>query len=146
MDKLTLLSNFITSIVNESSESVEAGEAAMREYIKQKSKFVLNRKNSALVEFAQKAEKFKADLLEYIQQNGGEHPIRLDGEKVLVNGTVVGFIKNDLPNTDDPDAWEAQMNGGMNFISADGKFSKEFNDVADLFKFIATQYLGGQHA
>lgn len=59
-----------------------------------------------------------------------EEPIRIQGDKVFVDGKQQGFIQTDYADED----------SGINFIEEGGKFSKEFDDVSDLFKFLIQRY------
>ncbi|WAX21669.1 hypothetical protein [Stenotrophomonas phage RAS14] len=61
-----------------------------------------------------------------------ESPIRLKGDKVIVNGKEVGMIQTDY----------ADFDSGINFIESDGKFSKEFEDAEQLFRFLIDRYNG----
>lgn len=63
-----------------------------------------------------------------------ESPIRLKGDKVLVNGKEVGMIQTDYEDFD----------SGINFIESDGRFSKEFADAEQLFRFLLDRYNGNQ--
>lgn len=75
-------------------------------------------------------ESFKQNLLEY--GRGTEAPVTMEGDFVVVNGKRVGRVQTDLSDFD----------SGINFTSAEGDFSKEFNTAEDLFAFIAQRYLG----
>ena len=65
-------------------------------------------------------------VLEFI----GDSAIKLDGDDVLVQGKKVGQVKSDADDVE----------GGINFVSAEGNFSKEFDSIEDLYKFIAQRY------
>lgn len=56
--------------------------------------------------------------------------IQLDGNDVMVGGKKVGTIKSDVKD----------MESGINFVSDDGKFSKEFDDVESLYGFISDRF------
>jgi hypothetical protein len=73
------------------------------------------------------SEAFLQQLLEFI---GEDSPIRLDGDNVLVKGKKVGVIKNDLNDID----------SGINFVTVDGTFSKEFDTAEELYKFLMQRY------
>lgn len=52
--------------------------------------------------------------------------IKLNGDDILINGKLVGHLKYDLND----------MNGGVNFVSADGRMSKEFEGLQDLYGYL----------
>lgn len=84
-----------------------------------------------LKEAAQKKvvfESFKNNLMESL----GGSPISMDGDFITVNGKRVGRVETDMNDFD----------SGINFISVEGDFSKEFNTAEELFTFISTKYLG----
>jgi hypothetical protein len=115
MENKEQLVDFIDAVVNEE----DSNESLARESIINKTKSIIaSWKKSAVLEAA---------LREFI---GDDSPIRLNGDDVLVNGKVVGRIKNDL----------SEMDSGINFISADGKFSKEFEDVGSLYQFLMSKF------
>jgi hypothetical protein len=60
----------------------------------------------------------------------GDSQIKLDGDDVMVSGKKVGRVKIDHDD----------MASGIDFISVDGKFSKEFDDMESLYSFIATRF------
>lgn len=65
-----------------------------------------------------------------IQEFTGNNPIKLKGDDVFVNGKQVGTIDVDL----------GDFNAGISFITSDRKFSKEFDDMESLYKFLADRY------
>ena len=82
-------------------------------------------------------EKQREVIKEYINQKSkkvleftGDSAIKLDGDDVLVHGKKVGQVKSDA----------SDMDSGINFVSADGKFSKEFDDVESLYGFISDRF------
>lgn len=125
MDKLEHLKRFITAVATGDDATVEE---AFHAYSKMKSKDILQSAKSNLLESHKKFAEFKRQLLEYI----GDEPIALDGEKVLVNGKIVGRVSVD----------HEDMESGINFTTMDGQFSKEFDDVEALFQYLHAQYLG----
>lgn len=133
MDKNEFLAAFINAVVNEDDE---ASQAHLREYVKARSRDILNSKRSRLVESLALFEDFKRRLFEYMEDS----PIQHNGDRILVNGQVVGRLAPVELNYDSEE--DMARDGGINFISADGKFSKEFISVEDLYKFLAAQYLG----
>lgn len=52
--------------------------------------------------------------------------IKLNGDDVVINGKVVGHLKYDLED-------EA---GGLNFVSEDKRFSKEFDSLEDFYSYL----------
>ena len=78
-------------------------------------------------------ESVKVKMLREMFEDDIESPIKiLRDSSVVVNGKRVGVVQTDL---EDPDS-------GIDFITDDGKFSKEFIDVDALFKFLRERYLG----
>ena len=70
--------------------------------------------------------KWKSQVNEFI----GDGAIKLNGDDVLVNNKVVGHLKYDLND----------MNGGINFVSSDNRFSKEFTSMEELYAYVAKTY------
>lgn len=126
MNKSELISEFINKVV---SGDKEAARAAFSEYCNAKAKTIAEGDTTKLLEREEKFNTFKRQLLEF---GGDDAPIQLQGDNVLINGKVVGRIVNDLEDFD----------AGINFVAADGKFSKEFNTAEDLFKYLSQQFLG----
>lgn len=62
-----------------------------------------------------------------------ESPIRLQGDRVFVDGKEVGVIQSDVTDFD----------SGINFIEAGGRFSKEFEEIQSLFDFLIQRYSRG---
>lgn len=56
--------------------------------------------------------------------------IQLNGDDVLINGKKVGELKYDL----------SDMAGGLNFVSEDRRFSKEFPDIKSLYRYLMQTY------
>ena len=78
-------------------------------------------------------ESVKVKMLREMFEDDIESPIKiLRDSSVVVNGKRVGVVQTDLEDFD----------SGINFITDDGKFSKEFIDVDALFKFLRERYLG----
>lgn len=65
-------------------------------------------------------------ILEYT----GDSKIKFDGDDVLVGGKVVGQVKIDHDDTE----------SGINFVSSDGKMSKEFADMEALYGFLSDRF------
>lgn len=65
-------------------------------------------------------------VLEFI----GDSQIKLDGDDVMIAGKKVGMVKIDHDD----------MDSGIDFVSADGKFSKEFNDMESLYGFLSDRF------
>ena len=62
-----------------------------------------------------------------------DSPVKLNGDRVIVNGKEVGTIQTD------PTDFES----GINFIEQGGAFSKEFNTVEEIFAFLIDRYTKG---
>jgi hypothetical protein len=60
----------------------------------------------------------------------GDSSIQLRGDDVNINGKKVGEIKSDARD----------MDSGINFVSDDGKFSKEFEDIEQLYAFLSDRF------
>lgn len=60
----------------------------------------------------------------------GTGPIQLNGDDVVVNGKVVGHLKYDLND----------MEGGLNFESADKRFSKEFSSLEEMYSYLTKTF------
>lgn len=60
----------------------------------------------------------------------GTGPIQLNGDDVVVNGKVIGHLKYDLND----------MEGGLNFESADKRFSKEFSSLEEMYSYLTKTY------
>lgn len=56
--------------------------------------------------------------------------IQLNGDDVVINGKVVGHLKYDLNDEE----------GGLNFVSEDKRFSKEFDSAPELFAYLTRTY------
>ena len=69
----------------------------------------------------------EAVLREFTGENS---PIRLKGDDVFVKGKLVGHIVNDLNDLD----------SGIVFQSADGKFKKEFDTIRDVYSFLLKHF------
>lgn len=67
-----------------------------------------------------------------LNEFGGDSPIRMEGDKVFVNGKQVGFIENDINN----------LNSDIVFKEEDGE-SLKFHSAETLYQYIAHKYLGG---
>lgn len=120
MGNRDLITTFLNSIVNNDED---AAKAAFSQYCNDKAK-VMGRTEKIMERF----DNFKVSLLEY----SVDEPIHMEGDKILVNNKLVGHVKVDL----------SDMDSGIDFVSDDGTFSKEFNTAEDLFSFLAQRYLG----
>jgi len=69
----------------------------------------------------------KETLKEFTGENS---PIKLKGDDVYVSGKLVGSITNDL----------SDINKGILFTSADGKFKKEVNTIREMYAFLLKHY------
>lgn len=121
MKNSELIATFLNNVV---SGDAEAAKAAFSAYCNNKAKAIGN--SAKIVEHV---EQFKKTLLEF---GNDETPLRMEGDKIIVNNKMVGRIQYDV------DDWE----GGINFISDDGTFSKEFNSAEELFSFLSKKFLG----
>jgi hypothetical protein len=121
MKNSELIATFLNNVV---SGDAEAAKAAFSAYCNHKAKTIGNS-----TKIMERVEQFKSTLLEF---GNDEVPLRLEGDKVLVNNKPVGRIQYDMDDFD----------GGINFISDDGKFSKEFHSAEDLFSYLSQQFLG----
>ena len=125
MNNSELIAEFINSVAKGDSE---AARAAFSTYCNNKAKGIASA-DAKLTEHAERFNQFKKTLLEY---GNDETPLRMEGDKIFVNNKLVGRIQT---NMDDFDA-------GIDFVSDDGSFSKEFETAEDLFKFLSQKYLG----
>lgn len=123
MDK-TVLTDFINKVA---SNDYDAAKALFADYCNAKAKSIATDK--AVMERLENFSGFKRTLREF---GNDDAPIRLDGDNILVNNKIVGRVHVDLND----------MDGGVNFISDDGTFSKEFNTAEDLFAFLSQRFLG----
>ena len=129
MDNKEQLYKFVDAIIN---DDLEAAKLSFHSFSVDKTKTILGLQQSAPIEpTVSEAEEifegFKQKLVEFI---GDDSPIRLDGDYVLVKGKKVGMLKNDLNDLD----------SGINFVTLDGSFSKEFDSAEDLYKFLMQRY------
>lgn len=123
----------------------EQSDAAFREYSQTKSHELIHNTELQSKIIKEKAVYAKIGAM-LLREFNANDPIQMDGQYVVVNGKRVGTVTTNTDEVDpnDPDyenKWE-QSQSGINFTSIDGKFSKEFNDIASLYRFISTQYLG----
>ncbi len=91
--------------------SPEALHEIFKEFVTVKSKEVL----------------YPETLTEFV---GEDSPVKLKANEVFVNGKKVGMLKND-PN---------DMEGGINFTTIDGKYSKEFDSIQHLYRFLIKNF------
>lgn len=120
-----LIAEFINKLV---AGDTDAARSAFSQYCNAKAKAIHAGENK-LLERMEMFNEFKRTLLEF---GGDDSPIQLDGDNVLIKGQPVGRIENDLNDFD----------AGINFVAADGSFSKEFHTAEELFKFLSQKYLG----
>lgn len=146
-----IISTFVTNVLTGDSE---AARAAFSAYCNDKAKSIGQERK-----LNERLESLKVALLEYgvnynaqtVSGHGGrvtsgqptpaatkttstkaEPDLSMEGDKIIVNGKQVGRIQYDM------DDWE----GGINFISDDNTFSKEFSSAEELFKFLSQRFLG----
>jgi hypothetical protein len=126
MDIKEPLYRFVDATVNGDEESLKN---AAHEYSVNKVKQILGlvTPSTIVTNSVGIVESFKQQLLEY---TGEDSPVKFDGDYVLVNGKKVGSIHNDLNDID----------SGINFITLDKSFSKEFTTAEELYKFLMDRY------
>lgn len=141
MSNTELLKTFLNGVT---SNDNDAAKSAFAEYCNNKAKIMTNRRK-----VMERVEAFKAELVEYGLNHvpgrlpssdtaraktkaANQEPIRMEGDKIFVNGKMVGRIDYDM------DDWE----GGINFVSDDGAYSREFDTAEALFQFISKKFLG----
>lgn len=124
MDKKAQLTAMIDAIINNKPEEAKA---AFAPYVQEKVRQVLGYSTPPAQAVTEGA-KITA-LREWIEAQS-DSPVKLQGDKVFVNGKQVGFVQTDATDFD----------SGINFIEAGNKFSKEFDTVEDLFGFLVHRY------
>lgn len=130
MDKNEQLSLMIDAIVAGDDEAIKASFAP---YIEAKSREVLGypsepAQEELTVENLNKL--FGRDIVTEDASKDVANHIRLQGDKVFVDGKMVGVIQSD----------PADFDSGIDFIAAGGDFSKEFHTVEDLYTFLTDKY------
>jgi hypothetical protein len=125
MKNSELISDFIKKLVQ---GDMEGAQASFSTYCTNKTK-ALNEGENKLLERLERFNQFKKLLVEYGNE---DTPLRMDGDKIIVNNKEVGHIEVDLND----------FESGINFVAADGSFSKEFDTAEDLFAFLSQKYLG----
>lgn len=115
MNKNEILNKFLENVIERNSES---DRAAFDQFIILKAKEIVSEMRNE-----------KSDEIQ-INEFHGDGAIKLKGDDVLVNGKRVGTIKTNLND----------MESGIDFVSSDGRFSKEFEDIQTLYRYIATTY------
>lgn len=115
-----LISDFINKVIS----GDDSAKSAFSAFCSAKAKYMASGKAKQ-----EMFESFKTELLEY---TGDDASVSMDGDYIVVNGQRVGRVQTDLSDFD----------SGINFISAEGDFSKEFDTAEDLFKYISQRYLG----
>ena len=129
MDKKEQLGAVIDAVIK---GDTDAAKAAFSQYIQAKTREVLGiTPVEAPMEPA--AEPVKEGVLVRLQEMVDalvDSPVKLHGDKVIVDGKQVGLVHTDLTDFD----------SGINFIEDGGKFSKEFDTVEDLFTFLIQKY------
>lgn len=151
MNNNEMIADFLNHVV---AGNADAAKEAFSLYCNNKAKHL-----GVVEKVMERVEQFKTALLEYgvnynaqsINGHGGslsggqstptsqprakhkeESPLRMEGDKILVNNKQVGHITYDIED----------FEGGINFVSEDGTFSKEFNSAEELFSFLSTKFLG----
>jgi hypothetical protein len=134
MNKSELIADFINKI----AVGDEGAKDAFSAYCSAKAT-AINSEGKILERF----EQFKTALLEEIGNyepnavatSQAEEPLRMEGDKIFINNKLVGRVHVDMDDFD----------SGIDFISDDGSFSKEFHTAEELFAFISKKYLGESH-
>lgn len=126
MDKKEQLKAMIDGIIK-GDES--AAKAAFAPYVQSKTREILGYAEPVAPVATPTNESFLVKLKEYVdfQQDS---PVQFRGDKVIVDGKQVGVIQNDPTDFD----------SGINFIEEGGRFSKEFNEVEELYDFLIQRY------
>lgn len=127
MDKKAQLTAMIDAIINNKPEDAKA---AFAPYVQVKTREILGYADPA-PEVVKENVNIVA-LREWIEAQD-ESPVKLQGDKVFVDGKQVGFVQTDPTDFD----------SGINFIEMGNKFSKEFDSVEDLFGFLVHRYTKG---
>jgi hypothetical protein len=109
------LSNFINGVINGNNESAQD---AWKSYITTKAREMTGVAT-------------KEPINEWIDIPS-ESRITLHGDKVFLDNKPIGYIHNDI----------SDINSGIDFISYDKKFSKEFNTLEDLYAYLNDAYVG----
>jgi hypothetical protein len=125
MNNSELIADFINSVAKGDSD---AARDAFSKYCNNKAKGIASGDGKVL-EHIERFNQFKKTLLEY---GNDQTPLRMEGDKIFVNNKFVGRIHTDMND----------FESGINFISDDGSFSKEFDTAEDLFKFLSQKFLG----
>lgn len=122
------ITNFINAVIRGDKD---AAREALTPVVVNNSRQILGLPNNVVSTTVQ-----ESSVLSMLREMFEDHeaPIRLSGEKVIVNGKEVGYIQTDYADTD----------SGINFIESDGKFSKEFEDAETLFAFLNDRYSNKQ--
>lgn len=126
MDRKEQLTAVIDSIINNDEAAMKA---AFAPYIQAKSKEILGYSREPEVT-APITEHVKITQLREQLDALADNPIKFRGDVVLVDGKEVGRLQADPTDFD----------SGINFIESGGTFSKEFDTVEDLFKFLTDRY------
>lgn len=131
MNKSELIAEFINKLV---AGETDAAKDAFSQFCTAKYK-AISIKATPLVE---SFDQFKTLLVEF--GNAGTAPISMVGNDIHINGKKVGHIVPPETNFEDEEAFNKQP--GIDFVSVDGTFSKEFNTAKELFAFLSAKYLG----
>lgn len=124
MKNSELIADFLNKVVSGDSE---AAKEAFSLYCNNKAKAIGNSEK-----IMERVEEFKKTLLEF---DNDETPLRMEGDKILVHNKLVGRIQYDMNDFD----------GGINFVSDDGTFSKEFHSADELFSYLSKKFLGEEN-
>ena len=123
MDRKELLGKFIDSIVN---GDTEAAKAAFDPYISSKSREILGTEPETEAAPVNEQLTKLQEMFDVL----ADSPVKLRGDRVYVDGRQVGSIQSD----------PTDLETGINFIEDGGKFSKEFDEIEELFDFLINKY------
>ncbi len=123
------LNKFIDGVINGNDDDMSA---SVRQFALEKVKNIVSEFKNDKIKKLQ--ESLQIVLLEYNKKTGYNIEISHAGD-VVINGTVVGKIEYDMNDFD----------SGVSFVAADGRFSKEFNQLDDLMAWLGRSY-GGRNA
>lgn len=123
------LNKFIDGVINSNDDDISA---SAHQFALEKVKAIVAEFKNDKIKKLQ--ESLQVVLLEYNKKTGYNIEISHSGD-VVINGTVVGKIEYDMNDFD----------SGVSFVAADGRFSKEFNQLDDLMAWLGRSY-GGKNA
>ncbi len=129
MDKNEQLNSMLDAFIKGDND---AAKAAFSPYVHAKTREILGYQEP-VVPAAPNATEVKEGVFVKLQEMVDalvDSPIKFQGDNVIVDGKQVGVVTSDPTDFD----------SGINFIEDGGRFSKEFDTVEDLFKFLIQKY------